>query len=136
MADLIETARKAGSFETLLKALEAADLVDSLKGDQTLTLFAPVDGAFAQIKEDSLNELLHNQPKLKKILTYHVVFGDVRSKDLVDLEEATTMEGSVLKVDTSRGYKVNQATIVQPDILADNGVMHVIDSVLTPAILQ
>lgn len=136
MADLIETARKTGSFEILLKALETADLVDSLKGEQTLTLFAPVDGAFAQIKENSLEELLNNQPKLKKILTYHIVFGDVRSQDLVDLEEAETMEGSVLVIDTSHGYKVNQATIVQPNILADNGVIHVIDSVLTPAILK
>jgi uncharacterized surface protein with fasciclin (FAS1) repeats len=136
MTDLIETARNAGSFSTLLEALEAADLVNSLKGEQTLTLFAPVDGAFAQIKEDSLNELLNNKPKLKKILTYHVVFGDVRSQDLVDLNEAKTMEGSVLKIDTSQGYKINQATIVQPDILADNGVIHVIDAVLTPAILK
>jgi uncharacterized surface protein with fasciclin (FAS1) repeats len=136
MADLVETLQNAGSFDTLLKALEAADLVGNLKGEETLTLFAPVDGAFAQIKEDSLNEILSNEAKIKKILTYHLVFGDVRSQDLVDLDDAKTMEGSLLKIDTSQGYKVNQATIVQPDLLADNGVIHVIDSVLTPAILK
>lgn len=136
MADIVETAKSTGSFNTLLKAIEATGLTDTLKSEGPYTVFAPMDGAFDQIKEDSLEELLQNEAKLKKILTYHVVFGDVRSKDLLELDEAKTMEGSILNVDTSNGYKVNQAKVVQPDILTDNGVIHVIDSVLTPAILK
>jgi len=136
MADILETAKNAGSFNTLLQAIEAAGLTDTLRGEGPYTVFAPMDGAFDQIKEDSLEDLLQNEEKLKKILAYHVLFGDVRSQDLLQLNEAKTMEGSVLNIDTSDGYKVNQAKVVQPDILTDNGVIHVIDSVLTPAILK
>jgi uncharacterized surface protein with fasciclin (FAS1) repeats len=136
MADIVETAVEAGSFRTLIKALEAADLVDILKSPDSYTVFAPVDEAFARLPEGTLDTLLQDIPKLKKILTYHVVFGDVRSDDLLEIDEAPTVEGSVVVIDTSKGYKVNQALVLTPDILADNGVIHAIDSILMPAIME
>lgn len=136
MADIIETAKNAGSFNTLLTALEAVDLVELLKSSGSYTVFAPIDDAFAKLPEGTLADLLKDLPKLKKILTYHVVFGDVRTDDLVELEEAETVEGSVIAIDTSNGYKVNEAVILKPDVIADNGVIHVIDSVLMPAMLE
>ncbi len=136
MADIIETAIKAGSFNTLVKAVEAADLVDILKSPGPFTLFAPIDQAFSRLPEGTLDSLLQDIPKLKKILTYHVLFGDVRTDNLLELTEAETVEGSVVVIDTSHGYKVNQAIVVTPDIIADNGVIHVIDSILMPAILE
>ncbi|HEY9744071.1 MAG TPA: fasciclin domain-containing protein [Coleofasciculaceae cyanobacterium] len=136
MADLVETAVQAGSFNTLVKAVEAADLVDFLKSPGPYTVFAPVDEAFARLPGGALDALLQDIPKLKKILTYHVVFGDVRTDNLLEIEEAPTVEGSIIVVDTSHGYKVNQAIVLQPDILADNGVIHVIDSILMPAMLE
>ena len=86
--------------------------------------------------EGALDELLQDIPKLKKILAYHVVPGDVRSDNLVEIDEAPTVEGSVLVIDSSNGYKVNQANVLQADILADNGVIHAIDSVVMPAIME
>lgn len=136
MADIVETAINAGSFNTLVQALEAAGLVDALKGEGPFTVFAPVDEAFTRLPEGTLDSLLQDPGKLKKILAYHVLFGDVRSDNLLELEEAETMEGSIVEIDTSHGYKVNQAIIVQPDILTDNGVIHVIDSILMPAIMS
>jgi uncharacterized surface protein with fasciclin (FAS1) repeats len=136
MADIVETAINAGSFNTLVKAVEAADLVDILKSPGPYTVFAPIDEAFARMPEGTLDSLLQDIPKLKKILTYHVLFGDVRTDNLLELEEAETVEGSIVTIDTTNGYKVNQAVVVTPDILADNGVIHVIDSILMPAILE
>lgn len=136
MADIIETAIKAGSFNTLVKAVEAADLLDILKSPGPFTLFAPIDQAFARLPEGTLDSLLQDIPKLKKILTYHVLFGDVRTDNLLELTEAETVEGSVVVIDTSHGYKVNQAIVVTPDIIVDNGVIHVIDSILMPAVLE
>ncbi|NEQ24082.1 MAG: fasciclin domain-containing protein [Microcoleus sp. SIO2G3] len=136
MADIVETAINAGSFNTLVKAVEAAGLVDILKSPGPYTVFAPVDEAFERLPEGTLDELLQDIPKLKRILTYHVVFGDVRSDNLLEIEEAETVEGSVIAVDSSNGYKVNQALVITPDILTDNGVIHVIDSILMPALLE
>ncbi|MFW6360044.1 MAG: fasciclin domain-containing protein [Chroococcales cyanobacterium] len=136
MANILETARNAGTFNTLLKAIEAVGLEEELSQAGPLTVFAPVDGAFDQLPEGTLEDLFNDIPQLKKILTYHVVFGDVRSEDLVDIDEARTMEGSVLAVDTSHGYKINQAKVVQPDVMTDNGVIHIIDSVLMPAMMM
>ncbi len=136
MADIVETAINAGSFNTLVKAVEAAGLVDFLKTPGPYTVFAPVDEAFERLPEGTLDELLQDIPKLKKILTYHVVFGDVRSDNLLEIEEAETVEGSIIAVDTSNGYKINQAVVITPDILTDNGVIHVIDSILMPAVLE
>lgn len=135
MADIIETAVNAGSFQTLIRALETADLVEALKQPGPFTVFAPVDAAFERLPGKSLELLLEDMPKLKKLVTYHVAFGDVRAEDLLAINEVPTMEGSVLAVDTANGYQVNQANIVQPDILADNGVIHVIDSILMPAVM-
>lgn len=136
MADIIETAKNAGSFNTLIQALEAADLIELLKSPGSYTVFAPVDEAFAKLPEGTLADLLKDIPKLKKILTYHVVFGDVRTDNLVELEEAETVEGSIVAIDTSDGYKVNEAVVLTPDVIADNGVIHIIDSVLMPAMLE
>jgi len=136
MADIVETAINAGSFNTLVKAVEAAGLVDILKSPGPYTVFAPLDEAFDRMPEGTLDSLLQDIPKLKKILTYHVLFGDVRTDNLLELEEAETVEGSIVAIDTTHGYKVNQALVLTPDILADNGVIHVIDSILMPAMLE
>jgi uncharacterized surface protein with fasciclin (FAS1) repeats len=136
MADIVETAKNAGSFNTLLKALEVADLLTLLKSPGSYTVFAPIDEAFAKLPDGTLANLSQDLPKLKKILTYHVLFGDVRTDNLVELEEAETVEGSIVAIDTSDGYKVNQAVILTPDLIADNGVIHIIDSILMPGILE
>jgi uncharacterized surface protein with fasciclin (FAS1) repeats len=136
MADIVETAINAGSFNTLVKLLEATDLVDTLKSPGPFTVFAPVDEAFARMPEGALDKLLQDVSKLRKIVAYHVVPGDVRSDDLLQIDEAPTLEGSILVVDTSNGYKVNQAIVMKPDILTDNGVIHVIDSIVMPAIME
>jgi uncharacterized surface protein with fasciclin (FAS1) repeats len=136
MADIVETAIKAGLFNTLVKAVEAADLVDLLKAEGPYTVFAPVDAAFERMPEGALDQLLEDVSRLKKILAYHVVSGDVRTDNLIEIDEAPTVEGSVLVINSCNGYKVNQAIVLQPDILADNGVIHAIDSILMPAILE
>lgn len=136
MADIVETAINTGLFNTLVKAVEAADLVDLLKAEGPYTVFAPVDAAFERMPEGALDKLLEDVPRLKKILAYHVVSGDVRSDNLIEIDEAPTVEGSVLVINSCNGYKVNQAIVLQPDILADNGVIHAIDSVLMPAIME
>ena len=135
MADIVETAVNAGTFKTLLKAVEAADLVEILKSPGPYTVFAPTDEAFAKLPEGTLDSLLQDIPKLKRILTYHAAFGDVRSEDLMQIEEAETVEGSILVIDSSNGIKVNEVKVVTPDILADNGVIHVIDGVLIPSLV-
>jgi uncharacterized surface protein with fasciclin (FAS1) repeats len=136
MANIVETAVNAGKFKSLVQAAEAAQILDALKSDEIFTLFAPTDEAFAKLPEGTLDSLLQDIPKLKKILAYHVAYGDVRSDDLVQIEEAETLEGSVVAIESKNGkVKVNDANVVQTDILADNGVIHVIDSVLMPAMV-
>ncbi|MBD2344897.1 fasciclin domain-containing protein [Anabaena subtropica] len=136
MADIVETAVKTGKFNKLVQAAEAAQILDTLKSPGIFTLFAPTDEAFAKLPKGTLETLLKDIPKLKKIVTYHVAFGDVRSDDLVQIEEAETVEGSVLAIEFIDGkFKVNDATVLQTDILADNGVIHVIDTVLMPAMV-
>lgn len=135
MVDLVETAANAGSFSTLIKAAEAAGLVDTLKGPGSMTVFAPTDEAFAKLPAGTLESLLQDIPKLKRIIAYHVVFGDVRSDDLAQIDEAQTFEGSIVAIDHSSGVKVNDANVLKTDILADNGVIHVIDAVLMPALV-
>jgi uncharacterized surface protein with fasciclin (FAS1) repeats len=136
MADLLETASNAGTFNTLLKAVEAAELVETLKTPGPYTVFAPTDEAFAQLPEETLESLLQNIPKLKRIVAYHVAFGDVRAEDLMQIEEAETMEGSIVAIESSDdGIKANDAKVVKTDILTDNGVIHVIDAVLIPALV-
>jgi uncharacterized surface protein with fasciclin (FAS1) repeats len=133
MADIVDTAVNAGSFNTLVAAVKAANLVDTLKGAGPFTVFAPTDEAFAKLPEGTVDGLLQDIPKLKKILTYHVVSGKVTSSDVVKLNSATTVEGTDVKIDASNGVKVNDATVTTPDVTADNGVIHVIDTVLIPA---
>jgi uncharacterized surface protein with fasciclin (FAS1) repeats len=135
MADLVDTATNAGSFRTLITIAETAGLLDILKSPGPFTIFAPTDEAFAKIPAHTITDWLDNIPKLKRILTYHVVQGDVRSDDLIQIDEAPTFEGSVLAIDNSDGVRVNDANVLQQDILADNGVIHVIDTVLVPALV-
>jgi uncharacterized surface protein with fasciclin (FAS1) repeats len=133
MADIVDTAVKAGSFNTLVAAVKAAGLVDTLKGAGPFTVFAPTDEAFAKLPDGTVDALLKDIPKLKKILTYHVVSGKVKAADVVKLKSAKTVEGSDVKIDASSGVKVNDATVSTPDVDADNGVIHIIDTVLIPA---
>ena len=132
MADIVNTAINAGSFETLVAAVKAADLVDTLKGKGPFTLFAPNDDAFAKLPKGTVDKLLKDVPKLKKILTYHVVSGKVMAADVSKMKSAKTVEGSEVKIDASKGVKVNDATVSKADVKADNGVIHIIDTVLMP----
>jgi uncharacterized surface protein with fasciclin (FAS1) repeats len=133
MADIVDTAANAGSFNTLVAAVQAAGLVDTLKGPGPFTVFAPTDEAFAKLPPGTVDALLKDIPKLKKILTYHVVSGKVLAADVVKLKSATTVQGSDVKIDASNGVKINDAKVATPDVAADNGVIHVIDTVLIPA---
>ncbi|MEG3991101.1 fasciclin domain-containing protein [Microcoleus sp. Pol7_A1] len=133
MADIVDTAVSAGSFTTLVAAVKAAGLVDTLKGAGPFTVFAPTDEAFAKLPEGTVEALLKDIPKLTKILTYHVVSGKVLAADVVNLKSAKTVEGSEVKIDASNGVKINDSTVTTADVAADNGVIHIIDSVLLPA---
>lgn len=135
MANLVEATEQAGTFTTLIKAIQAAELTEILTGPGPYTVFAPTDEAFAKLGEGTLESLMDNIPKLKRIVSYHVTFGDVRAEDLMEIGEAETFEGSVLAIDSSDGIKVNDAKVLQTDILTDNGVIHVIDTVLIPALV-
>jgi uncharacterized surface protein with fasciclin (FAS1) repeats len=133
VADIVDTAVNAGSFSTLVAAVKAANLVDTLKGKGPFTVFAPTDEAFAKLPEGTVDGLLKDTAKLKQILTYHVVEGKVMAADVVKLKSATTVQGSDVKIDASSGVKVNESTVTTPDVAADNGVIHIIDTVLIPA---
>ena len=128
----MDTAVAAGSFKTLAAALQAAGLVDTLKGKGPFTVFAPTDEAFAKIPKAALDALIADKAKLAKVLTYHVVAGKVMAADVMKLKEAKTVEGQMVKIDTSNGVKVNNAKVVKADVEASNGVIHVIDTVLMP----
>jgi uncharacterized surface protein with fasciclin (FAS1) repeats len=135
-ADIVDAAVEAGSFQTLVAALEAAGLVDTLKGEGPFTVFAPTDEAFAALPEGTVESLLEpeNRDQLVAILTYHVVPGAVRSGDLAGQElDVETVQGETVAIDATGGaVMVNDATVVQADIEADNGVIHVIDTVIMP----
>jgi len=133
LADIVDTAVSAGSFTTLVAAVTAAGLVDTLKGAGPFTVFAPTDEAFAKLPAGTVEALLKDIPKLTKILTYHVVAGKVMAADVVKLTSAKTVEGSEVKIDASSGVKINDSTVTTADVVADNGVIHIIDSVLLPA---
>jgi len=133
LADIVDTAVAAGSFTTLVAAVKAAGLVDTLKGAGPFTVFAPTDEAFAKLPAGTVESLLKDIPKLKKILTYHVVSGKVMAADAAKLKSAKTVEGSEIKIDASNGVKINDATVTTADVAADNGVIHIIDAVLLPA---
>jgi len=131
--DIVDTAVAAGSFKTLAKALTAADLVGTLKGDGPFTVFAPTDEAFAALPQGTLQSLLDDPPALARVLTYHVVPGRITSAQITGDSEQKTVEGSVLKIALNGGVTVNDATVIQADVEAENGVIHVIDRVLIPA---
>lgn len=132
--DIVDTAVDAGSFTTLVAAVQAAGLVDTLKGEGPFTVFAPTDDAFAALPEGTVETLLmpENKDKLVAILTYHVVPGKVMSTDLSNNMMAATVEGGEITIMTEGGVKVNQANVVQADIETSNGVIHVIDAVILP----
>lgn len=130
--DIVDTAVAAGSFKTLATALGAAGLVDTLKGKGPFTVFAPTDEAFAKVPKADLDALLKDKAKLTAVLTYHVVPGKVMAKD-VKAGQVKTVQGSNITVSTSSGgVSVNNAKVVKTDIVADNGVIHVIDTVIMP----
>jgi uncharacterized surface protein with fasciclin (FAS1) repeats len=131
--DIVDTAIAAGSFKTLVAAVQAAGLVDTLKGAGPFTVFAPTDDAFAKLPAGTVDALLKDPAKLKDILLYHVVSGKVMAADVVKMTSAKTVEGKNIriKVDGST-VMVNNATVVKADILCTNGVIHVIDTVIMP----
>lgn len=134
MANIVDTAVQAGSFNTLVAAVKAAGLVDTLQGAGPFTVFAPTDEAFAKLPAGTVDSLLQDIPKLKQILTYHVVSGKVMASDVVKLKSATTVQGSDVKIDASNGgVKINDSKVSTADVAADNGVIHIIDTVLLPA---
>ncbi|MDW5562645.1 MAG: fasciclin domain-containing protein [Methanomassiliicoccus sp.] len=137
MPDIVELAMQAGNFKTLVAAVQAAGLVDTLKGAGPYTVFAPTDEAFAKLPAGTVESLLKDVPKLKNILLYHVVPGKVMAADVVKLKTAKTVQGEEVKIDAARWHlhrhvKVNDANIIQADIVASNGVCHAIDKVLMP----
>jgi uncharacterized surface protein with fasciclin (FAS1) repeats len=130
-ADIVDTAVKAGNFKTLVAAVQAAGLVDTLKGKGPFTVFAPTDEAFAKIPKADLDNLLKDKAALTKILTYHVVGAKVMAKD-VKAGKVKSVQGSEITVTTDGGVKVDGAKVVAVDVKASNGVIHAIDTVIMP----
>ena len=132
-ADIVDTAVAAGSFKTLVTAAKAAGLVSTLKGKGPYTVFAPNDAAFAKLPPGTLESLLKNKTKLAMILKYHVIAGRIKAADVAGKSlKVDTVAGIPVNVDGSLGVRVNEAQVIQPDIEASNGVIHVIDTVLIP----
>lgn len=137
MTDIVDTAIAAGSFKTLVKAVQAAGLVETLKSKGPFTVFAPTDDAFAKLPKGTVEGLLKDVPKLKSVLTYHVVPGKVMAADVVKMSSAKTVQGQSIKIDASKWHlhknvKINDANVIKADIATDNGVIHVIDKVILP----
>jgi uncharacterized surface protein with fasciclin (FAS1) repeats len=130
--DIVDTAVSAGQFNTLAKALTEAGLVETLKGNGPFTVFAPTDEAFAKLPAGTLEALLNDKAKLTAVLTYHVVPGKVTAADVVKLTEARTVQGQSITINTASGVMVNDAHVVKTDVMASNGVIHVIDKVILP----
>jgi uncharacterized surface protein with fasciclin (FAS1) repeats len=134
-ADIVDTAVAAGQFSTLVAAVQAAGLVDTLKGEGPFTVFAPTDEAFAKLPAGTIDNLLkpENREMLVAVLTYHVVPGKIMSSDIAGKSaDVTTVQGSTLAVNATDGVKVNNATVIAADIETSNGVIHVIDTVVLP----
>ncbi len=131
--DIVDTAVSAGKFKTLVAAVQAADLVDTLKGKGPFTVFAPTDEAFAKIPKDKLDALIKDKKALTSVLTYHVVPGKVLAADVVKLDSAKTVQGQPVQIVTKNGkVTINGANVVMTDIVCSNGVIHVIDAVILP----
>lgn len=132
--DVVDVAVENGSFTTLVAAVKAAGLVDTLKGKGPFTIFAPSDAAFSKLPEGTVEMLLkpENKEKLTAVLTYHVVAGKIMAKEVAKLDSAKTLQGQSVMIKTSMGVMVNDANVMMPDVKAINGVIHVIDTVLLP----
>jgi uncharacterized surface protein with fasciclin (FAS1) repeats len=131
--DILDTAVAAGKFKTLAAAVQAAGLAETLKGSGPFTVFAPTDEAFAKLPEGTVDALLKDKAKLTAILTYHVVPGKVTAKDVAKITSAKTVEGDSVAIKVEGGkVLVNNARVIMPDVMASNGVIHVIDTVLLP----
>jgi uncharacterized surface protein with fasciclin (FAS1) repeats len=131
--DIVDVAVEAGSFKTLAKALQAAGLVETLKGKGPFTVFAPTDEAFAKLPEGTLESLLKDKAKLTAVLTYHVVAGEYPAEKVVASKSLKTVQGSPIKITVGdAGVKVNQAKVLKTDIRASSGIIHVIDAVILP----
>jgi uncharacterized surface protein with fasciclin (FAS1) repeats len=131
-ADIVDVARKAGSFKTLLAAVEAAGLTDALRGKGPYTVFAPTDEAFAKLPAGTVEALLKDVPRLKSILLYHVVPGKILAADVAKRSEAKTLQGQSVRIRVSSPVRVDNATVIKTDVMAANGVIHVIDAVIVP----
>ena len=132
MPTIVDIAVQAGSFKTLVQAVQAAGLVETLSGEGPFTVFAPTDEAFAQIPQETLQAVLADKEKLTAILTYHVVPGKLMAADVVRSTQLQTVQGQSITVGTEGGVRVDNANVIQTDIEADNGVIHVIDQVIMP----
>jgi uncharacterized surface protein with fasciclin (FAS1) repeats len=132
MPDIVDTAINAGTFNTLVTAITTAGLDTALKGPGPFTVFAPTDEAFSKLPSGTVESLLEDILQLRKVLEYHVVSGKVMAAEVVKLDSATTTAGSTVKIDASNGVKINDAIVITPDVEADNGVIHIIDTVLIP----
>lgn len=134
LKDIVDTAIDAGSFKTLVAAVQAADLVAQLKGAGPYTVFAPTDDAFAKIPKADLDALIKDQPRLKKVLTHHVFAGNANSRDLAMLKDLSVASGGRLPIEAGKGvlFKIGGATVIKADVPASNGLIHVIDTVLMP----
>jgi len=133
LKNIVEIAAGSDQFKTLVAAVKAAGLVETLQGTGPFTVFAPTDDAFAKLPAGTVEGLLQDLPKLNRVLTYHVVACKVMAKDLAGVKSAKTVEGGELRVDANHRVKINNATVTKADIEASNGVIHVIDTVLIPA---
>ena len=132
--DIVETTKETGSFKTLASALQAAGLVETLKGKGPFTVFAPTDEAFAKLPKGTIESLLQDKTKLSSILAYHVAQGRLMAQDVAKLNSAKTVNGKEVKITAANGsVKLDNATVVKADVQASNGVIHVIDSVLLPS---
>lgn len=130
MPDIVDIAVSAGTFQTLVTAVQAADLVETLKSPGPFTVFAPNDEAFAKLPPGTIQTLVQNIPQLARILTYHVVSGKLTQADLSAHESVISVEGSPISISTANGFEVKNATVVAADIEADNGIIHVLDNVI------
>lgn len=124
---------QAGKFNTLVKAVQMAELVEALKGTGPFTVFAPTDEAFSALPSEVVQNLLNDKQKLTEILKYHVVSGRYPASEVGRMPTASTLQGGQVRFDTSRGVKVNEANVVNPDVMCSNGIIHVIDRVLIPS---
>lgn len=130
MADIVDIAVNTEGFSTLVAAVQAANLVETLKTPGPFTVFAPNDAAFAKLPPGTIQTLVQNPPQLARILKYHVVSGKLTKADLAKVDSVDSVEGSVIPIDCSDNFEVKNATVIAADIEADNGIIHVIDNVI------